>query len=762
MSEGRLQPHAGDDSFRLLLETIDDCAICLLDPEGRVAWWNRGSTIEGFSESEIVGKHFSLFYPDEDVQAGRPDLALRMAAAEGRFEDEVFHVRKDGSFFLARVVLTALRDGAGNLIGFAKLTRDVANERGHLEPNASVARALEEAQPVNPIGSWTWDVAANRVTWSDEVYRIYGLARVEFAATFAAYLSLVHPDDRDDVRKRIEISYATREPFESEQRIIRSDGAIRLLQCRGRVITDASGAVLRMVGTCADITEQKQREERARRSLREQAAVAEARAAVQRFEFLARASDILDSSLDYELTLHNVAQMAVPAMADWCTVDLLADDGSLRRLVMVHTDPQRVRRAELIRDRYPGADEDTDPVRKAVKTLQPELISVAADDTDDSGLTEPFHLKLFRRFGLRSVIICPLASEGRALGAISFASAESGRRYEAIDLAHAQELARRAATAIERARLIDSVARANARLVQQAAELEAQSEVLHQAVEEYEVANKALLRANEALAQKTEEAERARKAAELASHARSDFLSHVSHELRTPLNAMAGYTQLIELGVHGPITPQQTEAIRRIQKNQRYLLGLINDILNFVKLEGGQVRLDLEALRLADVLVDLELLVEPQARVRGVEFMLETPDRELMARADREKLDQVLLNLLSNAIKFTPPGGQIIVRCDADPGQVRLHVKDTGVGIPTEKLEGIFEPFVQLGAPARPLDSEGLGLGLAISRDLMTNMGGRLTVWSELGLGSTFTLVLPRAYAQHEDAAILSVGMAPA
>ncbi|MGH7555633.1 MAG: PAS domain S-box protein [Longimicrobiales bacterium] len=743
MSQLSTHPYPSEEVFRLLVETVEDYAICLLDLNGRVTSWNRGATrIAGFTEHEIVGQHFSIFYPADDVSAGRPELVLRTAAANGRYDDEGFQVRKDGSSYWARVSVMALHDTDGQVVGYAALTHDLSDGQTLDDGLHSRELSLAQAQHIVSIGSWTWDVAANRVTWSDELYRIYGIGPGDFGGTFTAFLAKVHPEDRANTRAAIENAYATRQPFDFEERIVRSDGATRVLRSRGRVITDATGAVLRMVGTCEDITEEKQREESERRFLREQAAVAEARAAAQRFEFLARASDVMSSSLEVATTLRNVAQMTVPALGDWCAIDLLDSDGTLRRLVMVHGDPERVRLAEVIRDRY--AVESDDPVRRAVTTQQPELIEEILEDGVGTSASQAAHVKLFRRFGLRSLIICPMVSDGRALGAISVASAESGRRYDSLDLAHVQELARRAAGAIDRAQLIASLNDANGRLVQKTAELEAQSEALQQAVEEYEVVNEQLLRTNDALGLKTEEAERALRAAEIANRAKSDFLARMSHELRTPLNAIAGYAQLMELGVHGPVTEAQITAIHRIQRNQRHLLGLINDILNFVKLEAGHIRMDLADVRVADVLGGLEALIDPQVRVRGLIYTFETPDVTLVVRADREKLDQVLLNLLSNAIKFTLAGGQISVRCESDAEDVRILVLDTGVGIPADKLESIFEPFVQLGTPARSTDSEGVGLGLAISRDLLSGMGGRLTAKSELGRGSTFTVVLPR------------------
>jgi signal transduction histidine kinase len=236
----------------------------------------------------------------------------------------------------------------------------------------------------------------------------------------------------------------------------------------------------------------------------------------------------------------------------------------------------------------------------------------------------------------------------------------------------------------------------------------------------------------------------AREEAEAANRAKSDFLATMSHELRTPLNAIGGYAQLIELGVRGPITPEQLEDLRRIERSQRHLLSLINDVLNFAKLEAGRVEIEVSTVRVRDLLLGVEALVMPQLQVNGLRYVREDDGDSLAVRADEEKSRQVLVNLFSNAVKFTPAGGEIRVTCAADAACVSITVSDTGHGIPADRLEAIFEPFVQIG---RGLTSrqEGTGLGLAISRDLARRMGGDVTVRSVEGEGASFRFTLPRA-----------------
>jgi PAS domain S-box-containing protein len=247
------------------------------------------------------------------------------------------------------------------------------------------------------------------------------------------------------------------------------------------------------------------------------------------------------------------------------------------------------------------------------------------------------------------------------------------------------------------------------------------------------------------LVMQTLELDQQRKLAQDANRAKSEFLAMMSHELRTPLNAIGGYVQLLEMGVHGPVTAAQTEALGRVTRSQQHLLRLINDLLNLARIESGRVDYDLQSISLNDIVHATLPMIEPQIAAKGLRYNVEVP-LELKAAADREKLEQMLLNLLSNATKFTRQSGSLSIEAAVAPDRddlVELKVGDTGVGIPADRLEHVFEPFTQVES-SHAARVEGTGLGLSISRNMARGMGGDLTAESTLGVGSTFTIRLRR------------------
>jgi signal transduction histidine kinase len=245
------------------------------------------------------------------------------------------------------------------------------------------------------------------------------------------------------------------------------------------------------------------------------------------------------------------------------------------------------------------------------------------------------------------------------------------------------------------------------------------------------------------------EADEARLRAETANKAKSDFLASMSHELRTPLNAIGGYSDLLAAGIRGPMNDTQLADVARIKRSQLHLLSLINDILNFAKIESGRVSFDCEDVSMNKALGALEELIAPQLLEKKLEYEYRCCDERFTAFVDPERVQQILLNLLSNSVKFTPAGGSILVECDATPDYMTVRVEDSGSGIPPDKLESVFEPFVQLERSSIS-KTMGTGLGLSISRDLARAMGGDLVAEPKTG-GAAFLLSLPRRKTENAE-----------
>jgi signal transduction histidine kinase len=298
-------------------------------------------------------------------------------------------------------------------------------------------------------------------------------------------------------------------------------------------------------------------------------------------------------------------------------------------------------------------------------------------------------------------IFLPLEISGQAVGALAFGFADS-RSFTLLDRQFAETVSRYCAQALDRVRL--------------------------------------RIAAAAALAQAGD----ARLLAEHANNAKTAFLRAMSHELRTPLNAISGYAEILELGIRGPVNPEQTKDLGRIKRASAYLLRLINDILTIARLEGARP-LKVISIPVNPVLAEVDGLCALQAEAKGLTLMVTPAEREIHVAADAERFQQILLNLLTNAIKFTASGGNISVTCDEDANMVRVRVKDTGVGVRVLDIDRVFEPFVQVDRHLTTAAQQGVGLGLSISRDLARAMHGDLTLLSTEGVGSTFTLTLPVA-----------------
>ena len=431
-------------------------------------------------------------------------------------------------------------------------------------------------------------------------------------------------------------------------------------------------------------------------ALNELDASTEAATASRRANFLAAASRELAMSLDDGGALEAIRRRTLPREGSWCIVDVVESDGVLRRLPVAHPDRAKQPLAQMLADRWV-------PAPHALTAGPNGAPGVDAHATERSAA--------LRDVGFGCLLVVPLIARTTVLGAITFVVESADAPFSAADISLASELADLCALALD-----------NERLYRQARELS--------------------------------------ESASAANRAKSTILGNVSHELVTPLNAIGGYVTLIEMGLRGPVSEEQLVDLERIRHNQVHVLTLISDILTFVRSETGRLEYRFSEVSAEAMLHEVSDMLRGAADERRLTLVHQAADAKAVMWADPDRVRQILVNLVMNAIKYAAAdGGQIVLSASETPSAVSIHVADNGPGIPTEKLDAVFQPFVQLAAGAGERRG-GVGLGLTISRDLARAMSGELSVESRAGVvsatpddtaprgtegcGATFTLTLPR------------------
>jgi PAS domain S-box-containing protein len=433
-------------------------------------------------------------------------------------------------------------------------------------------------------------------------------------------------------------------------------------------VFDEHGAVRLAVNIFHDITERKRAEIKER--------------------FLSEASHVLGSSLDYETTLNRIAKLAVPMLADWCRIDLVTDDSSPHVVTVVHSDPAKQELAQELRRRYILDSDAGYSYPHVIRTGQPELIAEIPDALLQAVAKDAEQLSMLRGLGLRSSISVPLIAHQRTLGALTFVMAESGRRYSADDLALVEELAHRAALAVDNARLYHE--------------------------------------------------------AQQAIRMRDQFLSIASHELKTPLTSLVGHAQLLQRRFQRgkEWTEQDERSVHTIVNQTARLQRMITTLLDISRIQTGQLSIECSAFDLRHLAARVAEDLQPSLKQHTL--ILKTDDDPLTIHGDELRLEQVFQNLLYNAIKYSPAGGQILLQLHQRDNHVVISVQDEGIGIPSEALPQLFQRFYR--APnAQEQDIQGFGIGLYVVNEIVSLHGGTIAVESMEGQGSTFTIRLPLA-----------------
>lgn len=511
-----------------------------------------------------------------------------------------------------------------------------------------------------------WEVATGVMRWNDTAHKVFRLPAGKMGTAVEWWCDQIHPADREEIVTGIHrVVNGVGEFWSDEYRFRRGDGSYATVFDRAYVVRNEVGEPVRVISSMVDVTDRK-REEEAQR-------------------FLARTTELLDTLLDYQVTLASLARLAVPTLADYCLIDVLSRDGAtIQRVATAHVNAERERM--LVKDENVPRDADPEqhPVAKVVQTGQSVLVSDFNDPVLNSIAHDAKHRQGLQTLGLRSFMIVPLTAHGRTLGAITLAAAESGRRYNPLDLILAEELGRRAALAVD-----------NARLYQQAQQ---------------------------------------------AVRVRDDVLAIVSHDLRNPVNTISmSASLLLDDGEDRPMrTRRPLEVIKRTAERMNVL---IQDLLEISKIEAGNAGVDLTRQEPAAVVEDVCETLEPLATHQSLILVCNAAAGLPSVLVDGDRILQVFSNLVGNALKFTPPGGTITVQAEAADRAVRFSVADTGPGIPEEQIPHLFDRYWQ----ASKADHRGAGLGLAIAEGIVEAHGGRIWVESEVGRGTTFFFTVPAA-----------------
>ncbi len=620
-------------------------------------------SVTGYARAEAVGRstaELNLWANPADSQR-----LIETLRAEGRINQEQVSFRtKSGE------VRTGLFSAEIFEVGGARyvlaLTVDITERervRRALAESEARYRHLAEASPQI---FWT----ARPDGWLD----YYNQRWVEYTGMTVeqtqgwGWQPVLHPDDVEKCLRRWATAVETGTTFDIEYRFrCAADGRYRWFLGRAVPMRDDAGRIVKWFGTCTDIDRQKR--------------------AAETQQFLSDASTLLTASLDYELILQSLARLCVPRFADYCLVDTLNDDGTIRRLAVAHEDPAREQAWRAQQQRFPlrpGA-------RSAIARILREGKATLFDDISDEKLAAEYEdrelIAGLKSLGLTSGMILPLVARGRTLGAMTFVAAESGRVFTADDLALAEELARRAALAVD-----------NAALYRRARE---------------------------------------------ANRAKDEFLATLSHELRTPLTPIIGWVHLMQGTEINAV--DAARGLDVIDKNSQSLSRLINDLLDMSAILSGKMRIDHKAVRLEDVLHEAVETVRPQASHRRVEIDLDISDNALVLNGDRTRLVQVFWNLLTNAVKFSPEGGRVRVACPRDAARAwaQVTIEDVGQGIAADFLPHVFDRFRQADSSTTRTHG-GLGIGLALVKSFVEAHGGAVEATSAgEGRGSRFTVRLP-------------------
>lgn len=678
-AQGPQQPMAfSDNFFRLVVDSLEDYAIFTVNNEGLVRSWNAGAEkIYGYAADEVLGKHVEhLAPPDRAHEVAQLLRHILLGKAVERYE--TVRIRKDGARIDVSLTISPLRNEQGAILGASTIARDITDQK---QAEAIIARLHKDLErrfreqqaliDLVPIGiAMAEDPQCTRITGNKEFSRMLQVepdqndSQAAPAQKLPPFKILQHGKEAPAEALPMRVAGATgKEVRNAEVEIVHPDGRMLHVYCYASPIFDEQSRVRGVIGAFLDISERKHLE--------------------QHMAFLSEASKTLSSSLDYHTTLAQVIHLAVPAIADWCAVDMRTKRGA-RTLVVVPDDPQESQQAPASHPRRKVRVPQTPfPVSHTLRSGTSAFYAELSGAAPTSSAKDKANIAGLRIDGFTSAMIVPLVVRGKAIGAITFAMAQSKRHYTPLDLAMAEEVARRAALAVENAWL-------------------------------YSEAQKAVA-------------------------VRDEFISIVSHELRTPLTMLKLYTQGMQRQCEKRGEELFSDYLVKMNSQVDKLNLLIDDLLHISKTQSGTLDFHEEAFDLnsaiAEVVVGVQLTAKRHhIRVEG--------RIERAVWGDKGRIGQALINLLTNAIKYSPDAATVIVRLSSEKDAASVTVQDFGIGIDKEHQHKIFNRFYRIDTPHEKT-VPGLGIGLYIAYEIVKRHGGLLSVTSSAGKGSQFRFTLP-------------------
>ena len=674
----------------LLLATFEQAAIGIAHLTLNEEWISvnqRCCEITGYTREEILKfKVEELTHPD-DIPASVEFIRRIKSGELPEYKLEKRYIRKDGRVIWVNLTVSLVRTAAGDPMYIVAFIEDITPRR---EAQAEASRSLSLLQATlesTADGILVVGLDGKILSFNQKMADMWEIPAEIFGsgddqrAINAALEKLIYPDEF--MTKVIELY---RHPEEASYDVLElKDGRTFERYSQPQLIDDVP---VGRVWSFRDVTARRKAEEQAHALAREQAARAEAENSQRRATLLAEASRVLSASFDYETTLAALVRLAVPAIADYCALDIVEAEDRFERIGEAHADPGKTLLLREVASFPRSALTASHPLIRVITTGEPVLEAEITPAFIRKSFTADAHRKVVEALAPRSLICVPLASSGKPLGALTLVCSDtSGRRFTIADLSLAADLARRAAIVVEHARLFHE--------------------------------------------------------AQQATRARDDVLAVVAHDLRNPLNTVSMAVSLM-LESTPPERVQERRQVEIVRRAADRMNRMIQDLLDVKRMESGRLSIDLNLESPAALVNDTIDMLRPLAAGSTIRLETSIDDDLPPVLADASRIQQVLSNLVGNAVKFTPHSGRITVCAEQLENEVRFGVIDTGAGIPAEQLPHIFGRFWQ----ARSSDRRGIGLGLAIAKGIVEAHNGRIWVESHVGLGSTFYFTLPSAGKQ--------------